>query len=238
MITQMLRHTRDLVLPDRSRNTRLRFGLARGRRANINFRYDMAYYLGKHEPVLWPYYRDYVKPGTRCFDVGMYRGWDALVFAHLSGEEVVSFDSNPESLAYTRKFLEPSEVQTQLVHAYVNQGQDGGLTLDAAAQRYGTPDFIKIDVEGAEEEVLRGAEGILTDRKPSLVIEVHALDIEERCIELLGEYGYACDVIDRPTGVMTERRSKPHNRWLACPGRPSSEDASGDTSGGASGGGG
>ena len=43
------------------------------------------------------------------------------------------------------------------------------LTIDHLAARYGTPDFIKIDVEGAEADVLQGMSGM----KPRLLIEVH-----------------------------------------------------------------
>jgi FkbM family methyltransferase len=47
------------------------------------------------------------------------------------------------------------------------------------------PDFIKIDVEGAEEFVLKGANGLLTRKKPILLIEIHSTEIGERCYEIL-----------------------------------------------------
>lgn len=47
------------------------------------------------------------------------------------------------------------------------------------------PDFIKIDVEGAEEFVLKGGLELLTRRKPFLMIEVHSPEIGRRCVALL-----------------------------------------------------
>ena len=47
------------------------------------------------------------------------------------------------------------------------------------------PDFIKIDVEGAEELVLEGAKNLLTRKKPILMIEVHSEEIGKRCNEML-----------------------------------------------------
>ena len=47
------------------------------------------------------------------------------------------------------------------------------------------PDFIKIDVEGAEEFVLKGAIGLLQRKRPFLMIEVHSPEIGERCLSIL-----------------------------------------------------
>ncbi len=46
-------------------------------------------------------------------------------------------------------------------------------TLDLAATKYARPDFIKMDVEGAEVAALEGAKGLLTDVRPAWLIELH-----------------------------------------------------------------
>lgn len=46
------------------------------------------------------------------------------------------------------------------------------LTLDALIDRFGPPDFVKIDVEGAELLVLEGAPRLLREVRPTVVIEV------------------------------------------------------------------
>lgn len=46
------------------------------------------------------------------------------------------------------------------------------LTLDTLLKSYSAPDFIKIDVEGAELQVLLGAKEILTQIRPKIYIEV------------------------------------------------------------------
>jgi FkbM family methyltransferase len=60
------------------------------------------------------------------------------------------------------------------------------VSLDGLVQNgLPEPDFIKIDVEGAEEFVLQGAITLLKRKKPFLMIEVHSPEIGKRCMELL-----------------------------------------------------
>jgi len=46
-------------------------------------------------------------------------------------------------------------------------------TLDDFAREHVVPDTIKIDVEGAESNVLKGAEKLFTHSRPHLICEVH-----------------------------------------------------------------
>jgi FkbM family methyltransferase len=50
------------------------------------------------------------------------------------------------------------------------------------------PDFIKIDVEGAEELVLQGGINLLEKKRPMLMIEIHSPQIGKRCLAILEKY--------------------------------------------------
>ncbi len=54
------------------------------------------------------------------------------------------------------------------------------------------PDVIKIDVEGAEALLLRGAAGTLSERGPRLVVELHGAAVAREVLELLHAWGYTC----------------------------------------------
>ena len=211
---QMVRSIARQVFPKTVVPRRLPFGLAKGRSANIDFRYDAAFYFGRHEPDLFVHYRRLVKPRMTCFDIGMYRGWDALNLSHLTGGKTFSFDGNPKCLDMAKQFLSPSGVDVTLINAYLASGADGSLSLDQASAKYGSPDFIKMDVEGAEADVLSGAAATLSNAVP-LIIETHGEKVENDCIQTLRRFGYSISVVNR-SKMFSEARSLEHNRWLIC----------------------
>jgi FkbM family methyltransferase len=63
------------------------------------------------------------------------------------------------------------------------------VTLDQLVERYGQPTLIKIDVEGAEAEVLRGATKTLA-RFPAIVCELHGTAQRLEVEALLAGHGY------------------------------------------------
>jgi FkbM family methyltransferase len=63
------------------------------------------------------------------------------------------------------------------------------ITLDEMVKNgIPEPDFIKIDVEGSEEFVLKGAVELLKNKRPYLMIEIHSPEIGKRCMEILKNY--------------------------------------------------
>ena len=65
------------------------------------------------------------------------------------------------------------------------------VTLDAVAQRLGVvPDVLKIDVEGAELSVLRGASGKILPAKPKIFLSLHSEKLKTDCLEYLKKFGY------------------------------------------------
>lgn len=204
------------ALVPRGSTYRFRLGPLRGAKACIDWQWDLAVVLGRHEPELHDHYRRLVKRGMRCFDVGMYRGWDALLMTHLSEGSTVSFDGNPQCIEGASQFLAPSGRDIRLLCKYLTDGSDGGPTLDAASIEIFVPQFVKIDVEGAELNVLNGAQQLLSRHRPSLILEVHSVSLERDCASLLDQNRYRVTVVRRRKSLFTEGRSLAHNRWLVC----------------------
>ena len=65
------------------------------------------------------------------------------------------------------------------------------ISLDEFVENHPRPDFIKIDVEGAEADVLIGAGTLLSSKDaPSLLIELHGRDKARKVEAILDSYGY------------------------------------------------
>jgi FkbM family methyltransferase len=81
---------------------------------------------------------------------------------------------------------------------YNNLGAEGGASYrvetlaldDFVAETKLMPRIIKMDIEGAEFDALRGATTILTEGKPILILEQSPSDM--RCHDLLTDLGYVC----------------------------------------------
>ncbi len=66
------------------------------------------------------------------------------------------------------------------------------VTLDEYAKTHRSPSLIKIDVEGAEEKVIRGARRMLQEKNPIVIIEVWEKnnDLHKKAIRELYSLGY------------------------------------------------
>jgi FkbM family methyltransferase len=55
------------------------------------------------------------------------------------------------------------------------------------------PDYMKIDVEGAEADVLMGSQTILKTKHPIIFLSTHNSEVHHRCLRILDNLGYKCE---------------------------------------------
>lgn len=67
------------------------------------------------------------------------------------------------------------------------------IALDEYVAKSSAPDFIKCDVEGAEIEVFRGAPNLLSEKKPSVLCELHSEENRRILLEEFIRLGYHCE---------------------------------------------
>jgi FkbM family methyltransferase len=165
-----------------------------------------------------------VKPGTVFFDVGAHVGFYTLLASSLVEEcgKVFAFEPFPRNIEYVEKHLKLNCVHnvtlfTAAVSDYVGKArfqagpsssmgqlsENGGLVVDLvsldglfAKGAIPLPDYVKIDVEGAELSVLAGARRILTLGHPTIFLATHGAAVHSSCVSLLGSLGYTCVPLD------------------------------------------
>lgn len=89
---------------------------------------------------------------------------------------------------------------------------------DWVQQGHERPDIIKIDVEGAEYEVLQGAIKTLQQYKPNLLLathDYHLPGVKDQCVEYLKQLGYTV----RPAGHFNKQLTGLDDYIAVHPGR-------------------
>lgn len=176
-------------------------------------------WVGLFESEIARYVREFCRPGQASVDVGANSGYYALTFARLCAATVVAYE--PDAAARERLgrnlALNPSlEPYIDLRPLYVSDHDAADtVRLDGDLKGVSRIGLLKIDVDGGEVGVLRGARDLLRQTHPHVIIETHSLGLEQECAQLLAEAGYA-------PRVLTQRRFLPqdrpieHNRWLVA----------------------
>jgi len=183
----------------------------------IDFSFQARLYFGLYETEIADRVRALTRPGMRCFDIGSGVGYYSLALARRCGAEVVAVDASPSVAKGLRRNVASNDLPVTVVEGRVGEDETGGaLTIDGLAEAYSPPDFIKMDIEGAETAALRGGTAVLAGQAPSLVIEVHGREIEAECRTLLESYGYTPAAV-APRSWLAEERPAEYNGWLICP---------------------
>lgn len=124
-----------------------------------------------------------------------------------------------QSIIEMRKVFERNNLPIVAVEAFIGRDTGKGrMTLDDAVEQFFIPDFVKMDVvDGAEVDILLGAQRLLATRKPNMIIEVHGQKVEEECIKILVSHGYKPTIVDQ-AWFLPDQRALALNRWLVCRG--------------------
>lgn len=208
------------VLPSGGRQRTIRGGLARGVRMELDLAHQTRQWLGLYEIEIDRHLRRLLHRGMTAFDVGAQHGYDSLAIAKQTRSRVAAFECDEKFLAPMQRSFDLNPTLAPLIErvlAFVGDAP-GQLGLDEWAQGPDgfMPDFIKIDIEGAEVAALRSAREILLRKRPAAVVEVHSVELEQQAGALLVEYGYRPRVVSQRT-VFPDWRPSPHNRWLVAP---------------------
>jgi len=157
-------------------------------------------------------------PGSTFWDVGANVGLYTLAFSRAAGSvgKVYAFEPAPENVAALRRHLALNNVaNVEIVEAAVGEVagtlrmapgefnsefhveangtvEVSAVSLDEwrAAMRSSLPAAVKIDVEGYETEVLRGAERSFREGSPVVFIAIHGERQHADCHRLLRTWGY------------------------------------------------
>lgn len=170
-------------------------------------------------------------------DIGAQFGDYTLLCSKFYGaRHVHAFEPFPENYSILVENIELNEVKNVSHYnlavgstdSHVEMGYDGNAatafsgegifsarTVPIDSLDLGKPRLIKIDVEGFELEVLRGAMKTISDNMPNLIMEVHSRDLRKGVVSLLKPLGYKVVQKDRPKISPGEEISFAQNIFLS-----------------------
>ena len=195
--------------------TSIRLGEARGLRWRRSNRHIVTeFWLGTYEPLVQQTVADALSPGDTFFDVGANVGFISLVGARAVGATglVVAIEPNADDIAdleaqvalngFDHVIAVGKAVTADLAEpgSWVNGDVVASTTIDQLTLEFQPPTLIKIDVEGLELEVLRGAQATLREHRPTVVAEAHSPELATATTARLVAAGYRCETFRPPHG--------------------------------------
>ena len=174
-------------------------------------------FLGTYEREQTELLKQSLGPNSVLLDVGANNGYYSLLASRLSGgtARVFAFEPSIACLKFLKHHLRVNRLQQVTLleaaagrvagTAWFEDGSGTGtghladqgthevrvVTLDATVAEHNiVPTHVKIDVEGAELDVLQGAVNILQTYQPEIYLSTHGARIHAECCQFLRELGY------------------------------------------------
>jgi FkbM family methyltransferase len=172
---------------------------------------------GTYEPEQTRLFQDQVTAGATVLDVGAHVGYYTLLASVLVGPKgrVCAFEPNPENHEFLSRHVLLNGLTNVMVENAAVSNSNGTASFDFGTgsgtgrlaehgvldvrtvrldefcrERKVEPGFLKIDVEGAELEVLRGADEIIRSHHPVIFLSTHGAEVHSECLAWLSERSY------------------------------------------------
>jgi hypothetical protein len=215
---------KNLVVPEGRKPRRIVFGPFKGITMDLSLRHQTQIYLGLFEREVHTWLGRLSRGIHTAIDIGADSGEYTLFFLRrTNAARVLAFEPNPEALPLLRENLKLNSLaessRLELPTAMVGDSDGAGkVSLDSLAGSMQLPCFIKMDVDGAEAEILRGAATVNGLGGVRWLIETYSKSLECQCIEQLKAAGFETRIIRNAWWrvLIPELRPIEHNRWLAA----------------------
>jgi len=199
---------------------------------------EHGYWLGSYEMNKRLAFEREISPGSVIYDIGANVGYFSLLASVLSGEkgQVYAFEPLSRNVSFLKKHINLNRLSNiQIIEAAVSSESGEALFNIGASTAMGhisefgklrvrmvsldnlvssgelqPPDYMKIDVEGAEYDVLKGAENLIETFQPILFLDTHQREAHQKTINFLEQHHYQIEILDgRPLAQTKELIARP-----------------------------
>lgn len=214
------------VQPGR-RDRAIRVGPFRGLTMTLDLTSQAQLWLGLFEREITGRLGALARGVNTAIDVGAAEGEYSLFFLrHTTARRVIAFEPDAVCRSYFFENLvlngRRDDPRLSLIAQFVGAGDRGQTCLDALLPVIQSPCLIKVDVDGGELDVLRGALKLANLPDTRWIIETHSAELERDCAALLTAAGYTVEIVPNAWWrvIIPELRPSTQNRWLIATRRP------------------
>lgn len=181
------------------------------------------YWLGVYEGKMKRYLLPSLKPGDAMLDLGAHVGYYSLIGARKvqATGKVYAFEPLPRNIGYLKDHLKLNDVENVVLYegaighfdGYFNLtdnspvgaklSENGRLKVRVyslknllQSKAIPIPQVIKMDIEGAEYELLNDLKDVLKDQDIKIFLSTHGKDIHRKCLAMLTDLGYSFIPLD------------------------------------------
>lgn len=201
---------------------KIRFGLYRGLTLRLDPANELMFYAGLYEIETSQWLARHGKGMRSLIDVGAGCGELSMwALKHPQVERVLAYDASAERWPIFENNLRDngfeSDARLKAVHGFFlgSKGSDTTLTMIHSLPE---PVLIRIDVEGAEAEILGRMTDVMSTKKMFFLVETHSAELDRQCGKILREKSYDVKNINKAWWrcLISERRPLGFNQWLVA----------------------
>lgn len=222
MRSGLVSNIKQLLLPRGEALRTIRLGCFRGLKMNLDLASQTQVYLGLFERELYRPLEKLAKGVRTAIDIGAAHGEYTLYFlVKTQATTVYAFEPSLELrarlLSNVHLNTPVSGVRLKLSGKYVGCSTEANTcNLDSLVPMTKSPCLVKIDIDGGEVDVLKGAEKFLQLPQIRWIVETHSPKLESDCISMFERAGYHAQIIGNAWWryIVPEQRPIEQNRWL------------------------
>ena len=220
----MLTSLKETIFGDQPKVRLPPVGLYRGIRMELDLRRQSQLFLGLAELETHSWIRRCGDQVRTVIDVGAGQGELVLYFLkRTKATRVYAFEPMERDRNKLRGNLALNGIaEDSRVHVsdrFVGSRDEAAfIGLDSLLPEIESPAFVKVDVDGAELDVLHSSTRLVESKAARWLVETHSADLEIACLEAFHAAGYRTRIIRNGwyRTVVPETRPIAHNRWLTA----------------------
>ncbi len=194
------------------------FGFNRGNWAALR-KNAISQYTGSYELNLLPkiiYHYETINNKHKnpiIYDIGASYGYYTSYFCKSKKASVISFEPDKDAHKFLQKLRQKKNNLTLINKQVSVSNESNSITLKEAADIYGKPNLIKMDIEGFELTLLIDNIEFFKINPTIVIVEVHSQTIEEKITKAFRNISYKVEIVENDIKTLKTRNVE-HNRWL------------------------